>query len=327
MNAPAYHLRPNKAVDRYILAEAIGRLARLDQLSNFIYYGLGGPYMEDFRTLYEQCEDLQMVSIEKDKNTYRRQQFHAPFRTAHLLNQDIFEFIDDYESNGQKSIFWLDFTDLKYRNFEYFDLLMNKVGLGSMLKITLRAEANDFRSCYQCKNSNCECLDHAKGPERFKSRFRRLMPIRTADPPRQVDGFGKLLQDMLRKTVEDALAGERDAKFQLINSLLYRDSTWMLTATGIVCSRQQHQAVRDAFDDWEFANLDWNEPRMMEIPALSTKERLHLQDKLPCPDDAGKLLHEELGYFVARNENESIRQLQDYADFHRLYPYFMRGVP
>ncbi len=327
MSGPPYHLRPNKAVDRYILTEAIRRLARLDQLSNYIYYGLGGPYMEDFRALYEQCEDLRMVSVEKNENTFKRQQFHAPFSTAQLLNKDIFEFIDNYESDGQKSIFWLDFTDLNFRNFEYFELLAGKVGLGSMLKITLRAEAKDFRSCYDCSYSICECLRHAKGPERFKSKFGRLMPVRTNDPPRQVDGFGKLLQDMLRKSVQNALASESDVKFQLINSLLYRDSTWMLTATGIVCARPQHQAVLDAFGDWEFANLDWAEPRMIEIPALSTKERLHLQDQLPCTDDAGKLLHEELGYFVARTENESIRQLQDYADFHRLYPYFMRGTP
>ena len=100
--------------------------------------------MEDFRALYEQCDELQMVSIEKDENTFKRQQFHIPFCGAQLLNQDIFQFIDDYESNGQKSIFWLDFTDLKYRNFEYFELLMSKVGLGSMIKITLRADAKDF---------------------------------------------------------------------------------------------------------------------------------------------------------------------------------------
>ena len=72
--------------------------------------------MEDFRILYEFCKDIGMVSIEKKPEVVKRQQFHRPCSTLELLEVDIFDFVDDYESDGKLSIFWLDYTDLTYRN-------------------------------------------------------------------------------------------------------------------------------------------------------------------------------------------------------------------
>ena len=68
MKQPPYHLRPNKAVDRLALVEAIKRLGRMGDLSEYTYYGLGGPYLEDFRLLYELCPEIKMVSIEEFYN-------------------------------------------------------------------------------------------------------------------------------------------------------------------------------------------------------------------------------------------------------------------
>lgn len=50
MTVPAYHLRPNKAVDRNLLMDAIGMLAGMDSDGprGYTYHGFGGPYLEDF---------------------------------------------------------------------------------------------------------------------------------------------------------------------------------------------------------------------------------------------------------------------------------------
>ena len=80
MKHPAYHLRPNKAAERFAFIEAIRRLERLSEsgLADYTYHGLGGPYLEDFRLLYEFCPDIDMVSIESNDETYKRQRFHRP---------------------------------------------------------------------------------------------------------------------------------------------------------------------------------------------------------------------------------------------------------
>ena len=311
MNQPAYHLRPNKAVDRFVLLEVIRRLDQFENLSDYTYYGLGGPYLEDFRILYEQREDLGMVSVESSKHIFKRQEFHRPCRTLQLEHMDLFHFIDEYERDDQKSIFWLDYTNLKLKNFEYFELLLKKVAERSLVKVSLRARAKDW----------------LRRPEQFRREFRAIMPDPEDDPPQIALSYAKLLQDMLKIVAQRALPGELPTMFQPITSFFYSDGTGIVTLTGIVCSRKDELVVRQLFDDWSFANLDWSEPKEIDVPILSTKERLCLQDKLPCNGEAGKTLFEALGYELEGGEERTIRQLQQYSQFHRYYPYFIRAVP
>ena len=311
MIQPAYHLRPNKAVDRFILLEAIRHLGQIEDLSDYTYYGLGGSYLEDFRVLYEAREDISMVSIESKEHIFKRQEFHLPCSTIRLEKMDLFHFIDLYEHDGKKSIFWLDYTNLALANFEYFELLLQKVAERSIVKISLRAEPTDW-------------LDR---PERFAQEFRAIMPNPDDEPSTMNLSYAKLLQDMLQIVAQRALPVELATVFQPITSFFYSDSIGMFTMTGIVCSRDDKETFRDVFCGWNFANLDWREPKVIDVPILSTKERLLLQEKLPCSGNAGKTLFEALGYKLGGGENGTVRQLEQYAQFHRYYPYFIRAVP
>ena len=156
------------------------------------------------------------------------------------------------------------------------------------------------------------------------------MPDPEGDPPQIASSYAKLLQDMLEIVVQRALPGELPMMFQPITSFFYSDSIGMLTLTGIVCSREDKSEVREEFDGWSFANLDWSEPKEIDVPILSTKERLCLQDRLPCDGNTGETLFEALGYGLEKGEEgkeRTKRQLKQYADFHRYYPHFIRATP
>ena len=101
----------------------------------------------------------------------------------------------------------------------------------------------------------------------------------------------------------------------------------MFTLTGVVCSRKQVDEVQRPFQDWQFSNLDWSEPKRIDVPILSTKERLHLQEHLPCGEHAGRVLREALGYLIDDDRQKTEDRLKQYADFHRYAPYFMRATP
>ena len=293
------------------MIEAIRRLAQFGSLSQYTYIGLGGPYLEDFRILYEQFNDIGMVSIEKHKETFKRQQFHVPCKTIDLRNMDLYDFVDDYESDGQKSIIWLDYTDLTYQNFEYFMLLLSKVTNGSLVKITLR----------------CHALDYLNKEDTFKEEFQALMPNPSINPPQYGPSYSKLIQDMLQIASQKALSGQRENTFQPITSFYYSDGTGILTVTGIVCTSSEAPMFKSAFNSWKFANLNWDIPRKIDVPVLSTKERLNLQDKLPCNERAGDALLSALGYLLESSGQRTKAQLEQYSDFHRYYPYFIRAVP
>ena len=140
MRHPAYHLRPNKAVDRLTLIEVLRRLANRWDLADYTYYGLGGPFLEDFRLLREFFPQVRQVCIERDEHTYRRQEFHRPARHIRLVKSDFGGFLTEFHG-GPRAVFWLDYTDLRYERFDEFMDVLGKVGNGSVVKLTLRAVA------------------------------------------------------------------------------------------------------------------------------------------------------------------------------------------
>ena len=320
MRHPPYHLRVNKSVDRLLLVDAIRRLDRLHRLSEYTYYGFGGPYLDDFRLIYGLFPEIKMVSIEEDEDTCKQQEFHLPCKNLHLERATFKSFLARYEPRDEKGIFWLDYTNLCYGNFEDFMALLSKVPEDSMVKITLRAEPSDF---FDQQNEI-----PGSAAEEFRRRFGAVMPDSAAEPPFRWWDFVCLLQDMVQVAAQKALPSTLSLMFQPVSSFCYTDVTGMFTLTGLVCRRDPKNRVRKAFHDLQFGNLTWANPKHINVPILSTQERLHLQKFLPCPvNDAEKILGDALGYLIDNDKESTKKKWKQYAKFHRYYPYFMRAVP
>jgi hypothetical protein len=311
MRHPAYHLRPNKAVDRLLLVEAIRRLERLGDISAYTYYGFGGPYLEEFRLLYELFPEMGMISIEENAETWKRQQFHLPCGKLRLEKMSFQSFLAQYQANDAKSIFWLDYNGLEYWHFESFMTLLGNIAADSMIKVTLRADPTDYIG----------------KPNEFRKRFEAIMPDPSADPPGRLRDYVYLLQEMMQIAAQRALPAATPLMFQPVSSFFYSDGTGMFTLTGIVCLRKELAKIKGLFQGWKFANVSWARPKRIDVPILSTKERLHLQNKLPCTSNGGKILRRALGYLIDESWEITEGKLQQYADFHRYSPYFMKAIP
>ena len=323
MKQPAYHLRPNKTAERFAFIEALRRLARLsgEGLSNYTYHGLGGPYLEDFRLLYEFYPEIGMVSIENEEETHKRQEFHLPCSTLNLINDDVSSYVARFDPGNRKSVFWLDYTGLEYSCFEDFKVLLATVMEDSMVKITLRSEPRD----YWVPRRGRQKLRKAR---EFRAKFEQVMANPSANPPRSPQGFAYLLQGMLQVAAEQALPpAATTVRFLPVSSFYYSDGTRMFTLTGIVCQSTRRSEVERVFGDWEFANLTWAHPKLIDVPSLSTKERLHLQHLLPCRSATGRTLREALGYLIDDSIEKTEAALERYAEFHKYSPYVLRGVP
>lgn len=309
MTPPAYHLRTNKAIDRLMFLEAIRRLAHPSESGNYTYYGFGGPYLDDFRLLHENFPDMRMVSVEKDGDVYKRQAFHVP--SAHIKRKrlDLKTFLANYEARDRKSIFWLDYTGLEYSQFEEFILLLTKVAAGSMIKITLRAKPSEY---------------HGKA-EQFQQKFSAVLPSSAVVPPSSHEGFAKLLQDMLQIASQQALPTGIGVVFQPVCSFHYRDGVGIFTLAGVVCAKEDRKAMRERYEKWSFANLRWAKPRKIDVPYLSTKERLHLQQFLPCQQRIGSTLIQALGYKIDSDRSVTLEQMKQYGEFYLQYPHFIRA--
>ena len=323
MSSPPYHLRPNKAADRFALLEAIRRLPSLGVggLEEYTYFGMGGPYLEEYRLLNEFCPEIRMVSIESNRETYKRQRFNIPFRNLQLIEEDVSSYIRGFNPGDRKSIFWLDYTGLRYNCFQDFRALLGTVAENSMIKITLRSHPEDYWFLNPTKLKK-------KQAEKFRRRFGLVMPDPSADPPRSPDRLAFLLQEMLEIASQQQLPPTAaNRTFMPVSSFYYSDGTWMFTLTGIVCDVAMIKQVKRAFKDWEFANLNWGHPTKIAVPVLSTQERLHLQRLLPTKTSPGSRLRRRLGYLIEDDIASTDEALEQYAAFHRYSPYFLRGVP
>lgn len=313
MKHPPYPLRTNKAVDRFMFIEAIRCLGTPAEVARYTYYGLGGPYLEEFRLLHESFPDMEMVSVERDAETYKQQVFHLPCRRIQLRRGDLKSFLARYDSRDEKSIFWLDYVSLEYGQFEDFMSLLGTVTAGSVVKLTLRAEPNDY-------------IDEEKERE-FNAIFNTILPASDVAVPRSLEKFAALLQEMLQIASQQALPSPTGFTYQPISSFCYKDGVGIMTLTGIVSRRSDVKRTQALFSGLRFANLNWAKPLRIDVPFLSTKERLHLQKYLPIERDAGRKLLRVLGYSIDDDRAKATAKMKQYADFYRYYPHFVRAMP
>ena len=338
MRHPPYHLRPNKAIDRFLLVEILDILKKYCEISDYTYYGFGGPLLEDCRLIYSRHPEIKIVSIERDEDTFKRQEFHSFSTNLDLIYEDFDSFVANFSSNGRE-IFWLDYTNLEMGRFDEFKSILQKVSENSIVKITIRAEPppneltsenreekwKDFRKKY--REEKWEDFQKKYREEKwryFKEEYNEILPSEALSTNiEKPSPFVKLLQKMLQIASQQALPASGASIFQILNSSYYRDQTQMLSITGIVCNKNEVSKIQRWFKNWKFINIEWADPHKIEVPILSIKERLHLEESIPTGDHTGQTLSRSLGYRIDY-KNKHIKQLKQYEEFHQYYPYFAR---
>ncbi|HKQ49895.1 MAG TPA: O-methyltransferase [Phycisphaerae bacterium] len=331
MRHPAYQLRPYKAVDRALLIDILTRLDGYATFSSsetdYTYYSLGGPFLEDFRLIQQRFPDIALVSIESDHHTFRRQKFHRPSKRIRLVRKSLSDFIAEMSDSGP-SIFWLDYIDNTYARFDEFMKLLSQVGERSIVKVTLRAEMQDWRLNTEEKEKalSKEVADllEKRFLEDFRIQYSNVAPTAVEPSMFRENRFPKLLQDMLQIAAEKALPAGTGLIFQPLASTRYSDKTQMLSLVGIVCSPGDRNEISDRLKTWRFANLDWSDPALISLPVLSIKERLHLDKYLPETKPDGKSLVKALGYNVDDDRKSSVEMMAQYSACHSHYPHFAR---
>lgn len=343
-----YHLRVNKAIDRFLLIEIIDILKRHCDISDYTYYGFGGPFLEDCRLIHNHCPEIKIVSIETNQQTFKRQEFHRFSKNLDLRHENSNSFLANFSSDG-KEIFWFDYTDRKFRYFDEFMNILGKVSENSIVKITVRAEPpsnglyawEKFQREYEAElPSNgvsmwenflreYEAESTSKSAwEKFQREYEQVLPgsAQQTNIERLVP-FLKLLQEMFKNASQQALPASGESVFQLLDSSHYNDQTEMLSITGMVCNKRNVSKILQWFKNLAFSNFDWKAPRKIDVPILSTKERLHLEKYLPTKTKTGRSLARALGYRIDDTDPRHLEKLRQYEEFYPYYPYFARVSP
>lgn len=324
-----YHLRQNKAVERNLFIELLARVGRIRNISDYEYIGFGGPFMEDHKALHAALRMGKMHSIEQDENTFLRQTFNYPakFIRSHHKNSGEFFRTHNFSENG--TVVWLDYTSADDLNVQLneFHGVVAKLDTYDVAKITLNSSTLGLGNFPEF--SDVERA--AKRRKVLRDRIPNFAPVDLTDQDFQTKKYPNTLQRCVQNSLHDLSARNTGLYFHPLSTFSYADGQSMLTITGMVFKASDDAAVKEfiansRLDKWPFSNLEWAPPMLINMPALSAKERMKLDECLPIDESVvnspADYLKSHLGFVPGMNDG----QLSNYAKYYRQYPHFSRVI-
>jgi hypothetical protein len=319
-----YRLRPNKAVDRELFLALLGRLAATLKIEAYQYVGLGGPFLEDFRLIHGRLGISDMVCIEWEENVHRRQIFNRPVDCIKCVNDTLENYIDRTEFE-KPTIIWFDYTEPGKISdqIERFAMTISVVPLNSILRITVNAHPESLGEpkedevavgvgLYGGSSRDKNTLQEWR-LERFRERLGNLFPDDLRPDGMTFKNYGRSVLRAVHLAVDREILSLADRKIVWSLATHYADGQPMATATLVVCARDD-SAVESLVNDWEYHSAP-SSPKLLDMPALSTLERLRMES---C-DDAKA----HLGFDLPRSRMGG-DPFDSFRSFYRVFPHFSR---
>lgn len=323
-NSIPYQLRKNKIIDRYAFVELLELINRSNNISDYTYIGFGGHSLEDFKYLHYRFGITKMISLEQDKETWKRQKFNKPVSCIECLNESSKEFIQKFERENN-TIVWLDYTspkDLRSHLLE-FQSLLTTLSANDIVKITLNANPSAL-------NGNSNSTDKESRFEKLKSILGDLISATVTSDLMVHKEYPKALFLTLKRAAKLSLSSF-PIYFQPLTCFAYDDGQQMLSVTGILLEKgkevdnTKNFLSNSGILDWKLSEIIWRDkPTIINVPDLTIKERL-LVDSL-LPDHPIEKIQEELGFLFSSKTEESLKMLEVYAFFYRQAPHFSRII-
>ena len=323
----AYHLRPNKAIDRNLFIALLERVGRVRNVSDYEYIGFGGPMLEDYKALHAALRITRMHSIERDEHTFKRQRFNKPAGFVNLHFKDSGDFFRTHAFSQEGTIVWLDYVDFKQKT-QLDELVSVASGLDchDVIKITLNANATNL--------GEEDKPPHERAKLRLTNFIQRMGDYAPPDltaADMQAKAFPRTLQACVKRALGGLPSGHGGRYFQILSSFLYSDGQPMLTVTGIIFKTPARAAAAEfkrisRLSRWPFANLDWAAPLPISVPALTAKERMRLDEVLPFARGSDAQWQARLERHLGYKPGSAPDSLAHYARYYRTYPHFSRIV-
>ncbi len=305
-----YKLRPNKAVDRELFLSLLTRLSPALALEGHHYIGLGGSFLEDFRLVHSRLGIERMTSVESEQEVHKRQLFNRPTASVECVHSSLEEYLDAHNFD-QPAIIWFDYTAPKpVEQIGRFARTVGEVRLNSILRVTLNAQPSALGEPNP-KLSGQALLDWRL--DKFKDRLGSLCPTDITAAGMERKTYGQSILRALFLAVEKEVLSHADRAVVWGLSTHYADGQPMVTATLVVCAVND-TAIQALLKGWPFYSLP-SEPLRIDLPALSTLERLTMESN----DDAKTKLGFELPESGLGED-----PFQVFRKFYRIYPHFSR---
>jgi hypothetical protein len=307
-NSLPYHLRPNKAADRELFILLLNYLNANFDLKKYKYIGLGGPFMEDFRIIHNRIGISDMDSIESDENTFKRQCFNKPVNTMNCIHDDLDIYLSKTEFDSSV-IIWFDYTDPGFiiEQIESFVRHTLTLPIYSILRITLNANPESLGRPE--KGEKEDLLEWRLS--RFKSKFGDKAPVDVSKNDIRHKNYGKVILRALDMAIDKANLSMMDREALWAFSTFYSDGQPMVTGSLIILPKIESNKKK-IITTWEYY-CDLKSPHVLDLPVLSTYERIILERKTGG----------NLDYTIPENRLGE-DPYSTFNRYYRVYPHYVR---
>jgi hypothetical protein len=317
-----YHLRQNKAIDRNLFIDLLTRVGRYRNISEFVYIGFGGPFLEDFKAVHSHLRLSNMISLEANSEIRKRQKFNQPVSCIDPRHTTSSEFLTEYDF-AASSIVWFDYTspaDLGIQLAE-IELLTRKLNAGDVLKVTLNAAPESLGRPKDDMDLKQFRL------ERAKDRMTVYGPAEISEDDVTNARYPNLLVRCVESAIKKGLQTKPRCIAEPLSTFVYKDGQQMCTVAAIVLDKVDVDKFysETRLKHWLFWCSDWSDLRSISVPQFSAKERMHIESFLPDIKDPSVLI-DKLGYFVGEDYDEAKGLMGNFVQYYRMYPWYSRVI-
>ena len=324
-----YHQRQNKAVDRHLFIDLLGRLNRRISIADYAYVSFGGAFLEDFKLIHASFGNRQLISLEINEIAHKRQLFNLPLSCIQCLRSSSGDFIDSYAIDNN-AIIWLDYASARDTRVQFseFQALLPKLRRYDIVKITLNANPETLRASKYCDDAGKPETTEVLRKKRFAELEKRIGDFISHEftPESMIEEeYPRVLSKALEVAANDSLKGRPEDYFQPLMSFAYSDSMHqMFTISGILLPKADRiRFLKDTgLKQFKLATLSWDNYKRIKLPALTAKERLFIDQNLPKWGE--KTIQKRLKFWFDKSEANSLKILKNYIEFYRQYPNFHR---
>ncbi len=301
-----YELRPAKQVERRMLLETLETLAHLGfPIRDFQYTGLGSIYFIDFIMLHKVLGIKRLLSVERSEQARKRVKFNQPFRCVDVKLGKIGDFIPALGRRRSGHILWLDYDSVILRE-HLADVWLAAASLRrhSILIVTVDAEP-------PIENGT---------PRRWRNHFRNEAGPYLGSSVSVKDFAESQLvlrnRDVLLRAITSGLSS-RDLEYIPLFNFSYADGHEMLTIGGMLGNDDDRDLLcrpKGPLRDFPYIRFSpRDEPFRINVPLLTRKERIHLDQAMPA-SGRWTLKQFELPEELVRAYKDIYRYLPVYAE-------------
>lgn len=281
-----YEIRPCKFVERRLLLASLYQIV-INMRQDYQYIGFGGLAFTDFKLFHKELNIDIMYSIERDYEPPKLE-FNKPFsciKILHGLSTQMLLTID----LSKPSIVWLDYDGvLSMDVFNDINILFNALPHGSVYIMSCNRQLRNEKVTPPRPYTN----------EEFQEEYNGLVPYDIDNNCCADTNAPKTIKKMIDNYCEQTI-NERNRLYNLslkylpLYNIKYQENRGakMFTCGGII--------VNNDFDDKQlyvngFNDLNKDSPFEIDIPNITHKEALYLNQILNIKDKEQEIIDEKI---------------------------------